>query len=98
MGWPSRLAKRKVVTEISSRTFTGMFITEMKITALPIEGAYVVEIDRYGDHRGYLQELYNDEKYPEEIRKAFPVKQNTLSTSHLVSENRTFSQVVSMFA
>ena len=31
--------------------------------ALPIDGASVTTFDRFGDHRGYFNELYNEEKY-----------------------------------
>jgi dTDP-4-dehydrorhamnose 3,5-epimerase-like enzyme len=30
---------------------------------LPVEGASVTTFDRFGDHRGYFNELYNEEKY-----------------------------------
>ncbi len=56
----------------------------MKLLQLPVKDAYIVEFDRHCDDRGYLEEVYNDEQYPEELRKYFPVKQNTVSQSHKV--------------
>ncbi len=34
-------------------------------TDLPVHGASVTTFDRFGDKRGYFQELYNAEKYPD---------------------------------
>ena len=34
-----------------------------KTTPLPVHGASVTVFDRFGDKRGFFQELYNEEKY-----------------------------------
>ncbi|XP_039266878.2 dTDP-4-keto-6-deoxy-D-glucose reductase-like [Styela clava] len=54
-------------------------MSQIKVTPLFVEGAYVIEFPQYKDHRGYFEELYNVTKYPEEI----PItKIQQLSTSH----------------
>ena len=48
-------------------------------SALPIHGASVTAFDRYGDSRGYFNELYNEEKY--ECQPAERWKQVSFSSS-----------------
>ena len=52
---------------------------------LGVEGAYVVSFPRFSDDRGFLQELFNIDKYPKEITQHYPIKQVTYSTSTTVS-------------
>jgi epimerase EvaD len=51
----------------------------MKIIPVGIGGAYVVELDRYTDNRGWFEEAFNDAKFPEEIKLC---KQISISSSH----------------
>ena len=60
------------------------FKPKMKTLKLTIEDAYILQFPRYYDERGYLEEVYNQEAFPLEIAKYFPVKQNTVSRSKKV--------------
>lgn len=53
----------------------------MNIIPLHVKDARIFEIQRFGDARGWLEELYNSDKYPEDITKQFTVQQNTCSQS-----------------
>ena len=46
---------------------------------LPVDGASVTTFDRYGDSRGYFNELYNETKYDESLQKDW--KQVSFSSS-----------------
>ena len=46
---------------------------------LPVDGASVTTFDRYGDSRGYFNELYNEQKYDESLHKEW--KQVSFSSS-----------------
>ena len=46
---------------------------------LPVDGASVTTIDRFGDSRGYFNELYNETKYDESLQKDW--KQVSFSSS-----------------
>lgn len=41
----------------------------MKRHDLEVEGCYYLETNRYHDHRGFFQELYNSERYPIETKQ-----------------------------
>ena len=57
----------------------------VKTVPIYIKDAYIIEYPRFSDDRGFLEEIYNDEKYPDVIRKHYTsVKQNTLAVSHQV--------------
>ncbi|CAF1243603.1 unnamed protein product [Didymodactylos carnosus] len=47
--------------------------TNMKIIPLNVGGAYLIECDRYKDNRGFFQELYHDNKYPDGIQNCAQV-------------------------
>ena len=38
-------------------------------TKLPVHGCSVTQFDRFGDSRGYFNELYNETKYDESLQK-----------------------------
>ena len=46
---------------------------------LPVAGASVTTFDRFGDSRGYFNELYNETKYDESLQKEW--KQVSFSSS-----------------
>ena len=46
---------------------------------LPVDGASVTTFDRFGDSRGYFNELYNEQKYDESLQKDW--KQVSFSSS-----------------
>jgi dTDP-4-dehydrorhamnose reductase/dTDP-4-dehydrorhamnose 3,5-epimerase len=46
---------------------------------LPVDGASVTTFDRFGDSRGYFNELYNEQKYDESLQKEW--KQVSFSSS-----------------
>lgn len=48
-------------------------------TPLPVDGASVTTFDRFGDSRGYFNELYNETKYDESLRQEW--KQVSFSSS-----------------
>jgi dTDP-4-dehydrorhamnose 3,5-epimerase-like enzyme len=48
-------------------------------TELPVDGSSVTTIDRFGDSRGYFNELYNVQKYDESLHKEW--KQVSFSSS-----------------
>ena len=48
-------------------------------TDLPVHGASVTTFDRFGDSRGYFNELYNETKYDESLQKEW--KQVSFSSS-----------------
>ena len=48
-------------------------------TELPVDGASVTTFDRFGDSRGYFNELYNETKYDESLQKEW--KQVSFSSS-----------------
>ncbi|CAH1775231.1 unnamed protein product [Owenia fusiformis] len=54
----------------------------MNVIPLHVKDARIIDIQRFKDHRGFLEELYNCQKYPEDITSEFEVKQNTCSRSH----------------
>lgn len=60
---------------------------------LAVEGAYIVKFPRHKDDRGFLQELFNADKYPDEITQHFPIKQITFSTSRQVCSSMRYSYV-----
>ena len=48
-------------------------------TELPVDGSTVTTFDRFGDSRGYFNELYNVQKYDESLHKEW--KQVSFSSS-----------------
>jgi dTDP-4-dehydrorhamnose reductase len=46
---------------------------------LPVHGASITSFDRYGDSRGYFNELFNEDKYDDSLRKEW--KQVSFSSS-----------------
>lgn len=51
-------------------------------TPLCVEGAYMGTDARFEDHRGYFQELFHRDKYPEHVRPTGGIPQVSLSHSH----------------
>eukprot|EP00227_Mantoniella_beaufortii_P001310 CAMPEP_0197618592 /NCGR_PEP_ID=MMETSP1326-20131121/61614_1 /TAXON_ID=1155430 /ORGANISM="Genus nov. species nov., Strain RCC2288" /LENGTH=417 /DNA_ID=CAMNT_0043187491 /DNA_START=4 /DNA_END=1255 /DNA_ORIENTATION=+ len=51
-------------------------------TPLCVEGAYMGTDARFGDHRGYFQELFHKDKYPAQVHPANGTPQVSLSHSH----------------
>jgi dTDP-4-dehydrorhamnose 3,5-epimerase-like enzyme len=44
--------------------------SKFKFIPLKIQGAYIVECDRYHDNRGFFQELYRDTRYENVVHGA----------------------------
>jgi len=43
---------------------------QMKFEPIPeVQGAYVIRPPRFSDHRGFFEEIWHKDKYPEEIAK-----------------------------
>lgn len=53
----------------------------MKVSKTPLEGVLLIEIDRYGDSRGYFAETYNQKRY-----------QESGIAARFVQDNASFSQ------
>ena len=51
-------------------------------TPLCVEGAYMGTDARFGDQRGYFQELFHVDKYPEQVQPKNGIPQVSLSHSH----------------
>jgi len=51
-------------------------------TPLPIHGASVTTFDRFGDSRGYFNELYNETKYDESLQQDWKQVSFSLSGKH----------------